>query len=171
VLTGSDDASARTQAYGDSLDSELDAASLMMRRVAERYLDHSNAYNSAKHGLAVFAGEHGLNIGDAESLVIREEGPAINYLEERPGPDGRRRWHCTVTWLHLDQMVGSIFWLNRLLESTWTIARARYLNEEPEQIHLPTQEIVEAIDMHAKKAITVPHFPMPLQYWATDEAE
>lgn len=169
VLTGTDDAGTRTRAYGHSLRSELEATALTMRRVAERYLDHSNAYNSAKHGLAVFAGDHGLSIGDTESPIIDEQGPALSYLEERTGPDGHRRWHRTITWLHLDQMVGSIVWLNRLLESTWTIARARYLEEEPAKIHLPTREIVEAIEMHAKKAITVPHLPLPLQYWAAAE--
>jgi hypothetical protein len=169
VLTGTDDPSRRVSAYGESLDPQLEATEHLMRRIADRYLDHSNAYNAAKHGLAVVAGEHGFSLGDPTNPLIKEDGPAISYLEVREDPEGRRRWHNTITWLRLEQMIGSIFWMNRLLETIWSVARGRYVEPEPFCISLPTHEIVDAIDMRGKKAISMPHFPMPLQYWATDD--
>jgi len=50
-----------------------------LRHFASHHLDNANAYNAAKHGLAVTAGNASMKLGDGS--VLRQDGDAITFLE------------------------------------------------------------------------------------------
>ena len=147
----------------------LAATSRMLRRIGERYLEHAHAYNAAKHGLAITAGHHDFSITNGDDPpVIREEGPAITYLEVRETEAGPT-WHRTTTWILVEQLMGSVFWIALLLESMWSAATMRYVEFREPQVHLPTPEIADGLNLHAKKWLSLPHLPWPLAYWSPME--
>jgi hypothetical protein len=93
---------------------------------ARWFLDESNLYNAAKHGLAVQGGETSMKL-DAGDL-IGASGPSLSYIEEwRATPAARRRWHRTTRWLQPDSAAAEIFLATQMIQSIWLIGRARYV--------------------------------------------
>lgn len=98
---------------------------------ADRVLD-ANAYNAAKHGLALVAGSSSLEIqanGDPEPMVL-SDGPALECLVISTEKDGRKRWAREAKWIDPDR-ISTHAWMGcQMLESIWTIGKARYLREQ-----------------------------------------
>ena len=114
----------------------LDNIEAFLGHYARRFLD-ADVYNALKHGLAVRPGDALSQLGQDE--FIKAEGPALEYLSLQADPIGRKRWHRSTQWLELDRSIFFISIATRLMESLWSIARARYLEEKPPPLHLWTE--------------------------------
>jgi hypothetical protein len=69
----------------------------LVRHLIDEVLEGAHAYNAAKHGLALGAGDLGLQlVPGGEEPLFDHKGPALNFLElGRPSDD--RHWLLTST--------------------------------------------------------------------------
>lgn len=76
---------------------------------ASYFLD-ANVYNAAKHGLAVIAGDSGIQLGwlSDPSAILGRRGPSLIYVEEVRGRDGPE-WRRTMKWINLETHLLAIF--------------------------------------------------------------
>jgi len=74
-----------------------------MRFFAGDFLEGSHRYNAAKHGLAIWAEPHGLQVG---SPLIAADGPALQYLQATGDP---RRWYRTTAWVEADPLKVAVY--------------------------------------------------------------
>lgn len=105
-----------------------------LRHFASHHLDNANAYNAAKHGLAVTAGNASMKLGDGS--VLRQDGDAITFLECVYKTGKQRQWQKTTTWVRSDVSLAFALIGCRLIEQLWAVARARYLGSPLEKIKL-----------------------------------
>lgn len=114
---------------------------------AKHFLD-SASYNAAKHGLAVTAGEQGLELGDGEggSLLARR-GPAIEYLMVDSHSGDRPRWSREVKWIVAKRAIPLIYLGCNLIEGIWNVGAGRYKVRELTELklfdHPPFEEVMK----------------------------
>lgn len=95
-----------------------------LRHFAEHILEHANAYNAAKHGLAVKTTRMSMRLGDG-SLLSRD-GETISYLEKARNQTGDWQWQMTTTWIEADCSLAFSMIACNLIEQLWNMARNRY---------------------------------------------
>jgi len=114
---------------------------------ASYFLD-SAAYNAAKHGLAVTAGEQGIEfgVGTGEEPILSRKGPAIEYLKVAPGPGGHPRWQREIKWITTKRAIPLIYLGCNFIEAIWNIGAGRYGIRDPTELqlfdHPPFEEII-----------------------------
>lgn len=104
----------------------LDNIEAFLLHYARYFLD-ADVYNALKHGLVVRPGDSLTQLDDGE--LIKAQGPALEYLSQRKDASGRLRWNRSTRWLEFDRSLVFVFMATRLMESLWSIARARYLGD------------------------------------------
>ncbi|WP_104131611.1 hypothetical protein [Cryobacterium sp. M91] len=123
----------------------------LLRHAIEEITGNANAYNAAKHGLAVMATELGVKFGaDGENPLIDHQGPTINYLEMAGNTDDRH-WRLNSTWVDPMVNMGVGFLVMAQIKSLWTVARAHRKIDEPQIFHPISIDKVEAVlELNAK---------------------
>jgi hypothetical protein len=144
----------------------LDNIEAFLRHYARHFLD-ADVYNALKHGLVVRPGDSHTQLDDGE--LIKAEGPALEYLSQRKDVSGRLRWNRSTRWLEFDRSLVFVFMATRLMESLWSIARARYLEDEPPPINLWTEpaygQVADRLEEGQNSAILVDTMHMELAYY------
>jgi hypothetical protein len=158
-------------------DSFVTGGATLIRHAAVVFLEEAPLYNSAKHGLALLAGEASVHYGDADS-PIRAQGPSLTYLETITADSGKRQWAQTTRWLSPDQAVAEAQLLVRTIARLWTVAQARYAGIPSESPGLPVEHDLarSVLDRRLSPrtdggySITVPSFSMTLLYYEIPSA-
>jgi hypothetical protein len=115
----------------DDTDGRVGRVADYVREIASYSLD-ANAYNAAKHGLAV-EGEHSQVTVTVEDLdVIEEGGIAISWFEIRD-----RAPHRVTRWYSLPVLVLLCHTSSTLLRQLWMVGARRYAGGEPERLWRP----------------------------------
>jgi hypothetical protein len=107
---------------------------------AAHFLDAA-PYNAAKHGLALLAGQSGIELGaSGDSLpFLKRSGPALVYLDiERDERTGDPRWAKVTKWIVLRRALAMTHMGCRLIEEVWKIGTGHRTSEEPVDLHLFT---------------------------------
>lgn len=126
--------------FGGSMESWQDqrkALSLLFADVCHRLLAESNLYNAAKHGLALVGGDVGISLGaghQGAEAILSKQGPSLTYLEVTEQGDKGKRWSQSVSWIEIGSNIALISLVVRQIESLWSIAKARYLDEMGGQV-------------------------------------
>ncbi len=99
----------------------------LLRFVAEEFLENANAYNAAKHGMAMDAGQYKVSLGRADDNsgdppLIEQDGPALHYLRRQGGRDDRH-WAKTRQFVNPERNVGLVFVIAEQLSALWRAAR------------------------------------------------
>lgn len=105
---------------------------------AAHFLD-SAPYNAAKHGLALLAGQSGMEViaGDDPAPFVKRSGPALVYLEvKRDKKSGDPRWAKVTKWIVLRRALVMIYIGCRLIEDIWKIGRGHRTPKKPTELHL-----------------------------------
>lgn len=108
---------------------------------AGHFLD-SAPYNAAKHGLALLAGQSGVELiaGDDPAPFIKRSGPALVYLEvEREEQSGHPRWAKVTKWIVLRRALAMTHIGCRLIEELWKIGTGHRTPNKPVDLHLFTE--------------------------------
>jgi len=113
------------------------------------YLDYYAAYfldaapyNAAKHGLALLAGQSGIELGAGDDPVpfIKRAGPALVYLDiERDGKSGEPRWAKVTKWIVLRRALAMTHMGCRLIEEIWKIGTGHRTPRKPADLYLFTE--------------------------------
>jgi hypothetical protein len=113
------------------------------------YFLDSAPYNAAKHGLAMTAGEHGVELGvgtDREPFLSRR-GPAIEYLKVTQERGARPRWEREVKWIRSKRAIPLIYLGCDFIEGVWNIGAGRYGIRDPTELklfdHPPFEEVMK----------------------------
>lgn len=85
-------------------------------------------YNSYKHGLAVFAGERGVQYGDPGDIKFKEKGESLLYISSYEKPD-RWVWRKNVIFAPLDARATIINIVLGLISNIIKVGRHTYLGE------------------------------------------
>lgn len=144
----------------------LDNIEAFLLHYARHFLD-ADVYNALKHGLVVRLGDSLTQLDDGE--LIKAQGPALEYLSQRKDASGRLRWNRSTRWLEFDRSLVFVFMATRLMESLWSIARARYLGDEPPPINLWSEpaygQVADRLEEGQDSAILVDTMHMELAYY------
>lgn len=113
-------------------DESAEAIAVLISHVARVLLDDADAYNAAKHGLAVLAGSATARLGDGQVLDV--SGPSLTYLELRDATGeaarpGDKKWSETTAWIEADRSLALVHLVLDRLDLLWRIARARYTQQ------------------------------------------
>jgi hypothetical protein len=104
----------------------------LVQHLIRTFLDGANAYNAAKHGLALGAGDLGLRLGqEGEEPLFDHSGPALNYLELKGAPDDRH-WMLTSTFIDPPRNIALVVLVLNQIKNLWTVAKTRHKIERPE---------------------------------------
>ncbi|PPI01201.1 hypothetical protein C5C95_03430 [Rathayibacter sp. AY1B7] len=125
VFTGSPDRSIFVDETEERWIDHRDALVLLVHHCADVFLNQSNIYNAAKHGLALGSQEVGFSLkppGDAPAL--ERTGPTLNFLETA-GPPNDKHWRRTLQFVQPDTNVGWVALILREIKVLWSIARRR----------------------------------------------
>jgi len=141
----------------------LDNIEVFLAYFASVFLDRSNAYNSAKHGLAIQAGEVKVQLGDGE--FIKADGPALRCLEEMRNEDGSRRWMQATYWVDIDYTMGLISMAFLLTKALWSVGRLRYADGVASETPIRFFENT-TLDTFAKDGFQTTKMAMELLYFA-----
>lgn len=96
-------------------------------------------YNAAKHGLALLAGQSGIEIGagDDPLPLLKRSGPALVYLDiERDEKSGDPRWAKVTKWIVLRRALAMTHLGCRLIEEIWKIGAGHRTSEKPTDLYL-----------------------------------
>jgi hypothetical protein len=105
---------------------QSDGLVALLKHLAYVLVQDAPVYNAAKHGLAALAGESSMGIGQLEDPVIFSDGPSISVLRVKRETD---TWHQETTWISQDGALATTFLVANQIESLWSIARNKYLDE------------------------------------------
>ena len=142
----------------------LDNIECFLQHFARVFLE-PGAYNAAKHGLALSAGESGMELLGIPELT--KKGPAIEYLSARKAED-RDRWALHTRWVDIGRSL-ALHMAARLIQGLWEIAAWRYADRKPERgLLLYGQPRYE--EMLSKEPVQVGTVTMDLLYYRTDSA-
>lgn len=137
-----------------------EALVLIVRVAIDVILDEAHIYNAAKHGLALLAGDVGMQIGpEAEPALIAQKGPALTYLERTPhGP-----WQVTTAWVRTERNLGVAYLVISQIESLWKVAQTHRLNRDPSVLMpLEAAKVRHVIDLEMKEGFNVATMSWPL---------
>jgi hypothetical protein len=156
----------------DAWNKGLDNVEAYLVHFAQHFTD-ADLYNALKHGLAVRPGDAATQLDDGE--LLKAEGPAIEYLSLRRNSGDQRRWHRSTTWVRPDHSMGLVYLAGRLMESLWSIARFRYLNERPEAVNpwrTPLYEdVTRRLAQGEDAGVFIDSMHMELLYYIDPESE
>lgn len=123
----------------------------ILTHLAHLVLEEAPLYNAAKHGMAI-------NPGAAFAFIDAYQvgnGPSITYLEVKQVKEAGeklRQYRMTTAWINLELAIALIHWACALMETLWSVAKARY-GEGPGTIQfhdLPeVAEALKAIQRHS----------------------
>lgn len=108
---------------------------------AAHFLDAA-PYNAAKHGLALLAGQSGVELGTSGDPIpfLKRSGPALVYLEiEQDERSGDPRWTKVTKWIVLRRALAMAHIGCRLIEGIWKIGTGHRTPEEPDDLYLFTE--------------------------------
>jgi hypothetical protein len=116
----------------DAWSSHRDGLVLLIRHLIDEVLNGAHAYNAAKHGLALGAGDLGLSlIPEGEEALFDHKGPALNYLE-LGGKSDDRHWLLTSTFLSPPRNIAVITLTLSQIQSMWTVGKTVRHVDPPE---------------------------------------
>lgn len=169
VLRGTADGSA-LGLPDEMRDSDREGVRALLAHLAERLLTDGNLYNAAKHGLAVVGGDAAIKLGDGTMPIdVSADGPSLTYLERRHRSGDRQpRWFQTLTFVNVESCLGWTYLATRQIESLWSIARARYLDDRTGRVHPVSPDAVEHLARGNGKAYQPLGLGMELLYWADE---
>ncbi|WP_353828211.1 hypothetical protein [Agromyces sp. SYSU T0242] len=126
--------------------SHRDGLVRLLRVAIEEVGSAANAYNAAKHGLAVGPGETAISIGPAGGApMFTMNGPSLSYLEMSNGKRGRH-WQMTSRWVDPLRNMGLTFLVKERIKGLWNVARLfRGLSTEPPRLYPIELEHVESL--------------------------
>lgn len=99
-------------------------------KLAARLCLQSNAYNSAKHGLAVRGGRSRFALDVEDLRVFDVDGFEIEMLEVATDPQSRQRWSITTKWVSLERCLVVAWIVANLVQSMWSVGQYRYVTRE-----------------------------------------
>lgn len=150
----------------------LDNIESFLVHFAHHFLD-ADVYNALKHGLAIRPGDAATQIDNGD--LLKAEGPAIEYLSLREDADGQLRWNRSTTWIRPDHSMALVFLASRLMESLWSVARLRYLDERPEGLNLWTtpayEDVTQRLDEDEGARVFIETMHMELGYYVNPPNE
>lgn len=134
-------------AGADAAAEYVEPARRVLLMAAARLRDDANAYNSVKHGFAVQPGEASFSIApsDGGGTPFAAGGPAISYLERQPDPDGGATWYTKTQWVDVRSNLLLTQLITSLIDSLWSVARARYLVQPLDGLNAVTTEAVDGL--------------------------
>lgn len=115
----------------DDRNDRIAVVSGYVRRLARFFLD-ADAYNAAKHGLALTGAHSQLTVTVGDLTFADARGVAITWLDDR----GARPRRITC-WYSLAGLIGLTHACGRLLQQLWMVAQRRYLGAEREMLWQP----------------------------------
>jgi hypothetical protein len=118
----------------------------LLKVLADRLLEDKNLYNSAKHGLAVIAGESSIAISsDGGELAFGSQGQSLSFLETRDISVKEPKWHVTTRWVNTKQAM----WLTMMaiteMMSLWSVAKYRYADVRIEGVEIIKKESLDDV--------------------------
>lgn len=126
---------------------------------AAHFLDAA-PYNAAKHGLALLAGQSGVELGTRGDPVpfLKRSGPALVYLDiERDEASGNPRWTKVTKWIVLRRALAMTHIGCRLIEATWKIGTGHRTSNKPDDLYLFTDpkcaEVLERTEHESEGGI------------------
>lgn len=105
---------------------------------ATHFLD-SAPYNAAKHGLALLAGQSGIELiaGDDSEPFLKRSGPALVYLEvQRDDKSGDPHWAKITKWIILRRALAMIHIGCRLIEEIWNLGAGHRTPKKPDELYV-----------------------------------
>lgn len=145
----------------------------LIRLASSTVLDEANAYNSAKHGLAIRPTNVSLSFETAEAMPgidLSNSGPAVTYLETKNRDDGRSSWFETLSFVDASSNIALTQIMTEQIRALWTVAKMRYLRI-PASGPIPTVDPVMLTEIstgHWKKPVHLPGLSVGLAYIAED---
>lgn len=99
-----------------------------VRHFGTTWLGRAAAYNSAKHGFAISAGDAGFTLGPSgpDDFTLERYDPAISYLDV-DGPPEDRRWVQRTTFVEPDFNLACAMIATDMIEQVWAIGHSRYV--------------------------------------------
>lgn len=143
-----DDAVSAVFLAGDTAAAEyIEPTRKVLLMAATRLRDDANAYNSVKHVPAVQPGEASFSIAtsDGSSSPFTASGPSISYLEREKDPDGGATWYTKTRWVDVRSNLFLAQLITSLIDSLWSVARARYVRQPLDGLNVVTSEALEAL--------------------------
>lgn len=114
----------QTDAEGNSLAPVAQVLTDYLRYFASVLLDGAEIYNSAKHGLAVKAGESAMKLDGVPGFEA--SGPAFSHLATRRNDDGTWELVVRTVWVSPERDLALAWIALQMLETMWDIAKTRY---------------------------------------------
>jgi hypothetical protein len=145
----------------------LDAICTLLARAADILVSEAALYNSAKHGLAVVAGNNALKLGTDEDIDISVEGPALSILERRTAPQRQPQWCETTVWVPLSATLATTRVMIQQIEALWSVARHRYTDAEKFSMSRLTREVLDVTmrKTNPTSPFQIPSFTVNLAYY------
>lgn len=128
---------------------------------ARLVVEDSGLYNSAKHGLTILVGERSMSLGDGK--VVSAAGKAVSYLDMRREGPGAPRWAMATSWAEVDRSLGFVQMATLLIDTLWSVARARYVAHPLDRVRLLDSPPYKAL--LPREGIIVDRVQMDLLYY------
>lgn len=97
-----------------------------LRLFAAEFLE-ADAYNAAKHGLALSGASEQWIFQVAGHTLLGHDGASLTWLSTRPDEEGRSRWTEISRLFSIESTATVIFIATRLMNGVWDHARATHL--------------------------------------------
>lgn len=118
----------RLKADKEDFDRACQNIESFLRMFARTFLD-ADSYNAAKHGLALRAGRSRLTVDVGDQRIGTTEARQLSFLSTRRNDDDDQHWVLVTRWLDIDLVAQQVLMAQRMIDSLWRCARARYLGE------------------------------------------
>lgn len=133
LLGGVDPEDAGLSITQEEWDEHLDASIIFMVDLANRLLNDSNLYNTAKHGLAgIVDSRTKLQWKVGDETHVLNDGPCIAYPRRSDDPDstaGELKWRMSVDAVLIDSDMLMVELICKYIDSIFDVARRRYVGE------------------------------------------
>lgn len=129
--TDVDALSRRVLLLDEATPEQVQIVSQWLRQLATEFVD-GDAYNAAKHGMAVNGASELWTVDVGGLRVLERKGETISWLALRPDDDGEKRWATLSRMLSVEATVGVIFTTTTLMQGIYQRGRSAHLGETPE---------------------------------------
>lgn len=114
----------------------LDDLARYLSYYASIFLD-SDAYNAAKHGLALRGEQSNLKVQIEDRELLDVTGYNLDFLRVVEDSDQRSRWAITKRWFSLEVSIALVWLATSLLENLWSVGRQKRLGAARVRVFTP----------------------------------
>lgn len=109
----------------------------IIRRIATLFLEETELYNSCKHGMSTAIGGTIMSVHLPLGVVVEASGGTLQYLRwAAETADGKGSLESVITWPDVEEHLALTYIATRLMQSIWSLARARYVDSGEANLYL-----------------------------------